>query len=238
MTNLLPVPYATHCFDYTQIDCQSKSNCTDQCKMELSLKQCGVLPSFVNMDESNDKDRFERNDQEIECKNKIDNSECDEKYKSSDCFNEYYELKSLVNDVLGDDKVNFLKSHYPQYDPSLVTSIDIVFHDDPDTIYRHSPQQHFVEFACYIGGVIALWTGFSVMSLYAVGQRLFTNQIKRDDQRRKSNDSHKILFKRKSRVNQSNNSGNYDQGHYNQGYYNHFNDSVFHTFPYQKTSFI
>ena len=242
VTNLLPTPYATNCFDYSKIGCQSKSECIDQCKVELSLKQCNVLPSFVNMDKSNDRDKYEEKDKEIECKKRVDNTECDEKYKSNDCSNQYYELKLLVGDVLDDIKLNFLSKNYPQYNSSLVSSIDIAFHDDPDTIYHHSPQQHFVEFACYIGGVIALWTGFSVMSLYAVGQRLFINQlfinqIKRNNQRRKSNDSQKILFKRNSRINQNNNSGNYNQGHYNQGYYNHFNDSVFYTFPYQKTSF-
>ena len=47
---------------------------------------------------------------------------------------------------------------------------------NPDTIYHHSAQQPPVEFICFIGGVIKLWTGFSVYSIYAYGKQVFSKK--------------------------------------------------------------
>ena len=49
-----------------------------------------------------------------------------------------------------------------------------MFGDEPDTIYTHSPQQYPIEFICFIGGVISLWIGFSVISIYAYGKQVLS----------------------------------------------------------------
>ena len=227
----MPAPYATNCFDYSKIGCQSKSECIDQCKVEINLRECDVLPSFVNMDKSNDRDKYEASD----CKESIEKSICEGRFTSNDCFMEHYTLKTVINDEIRkhDEKAEFLSKHYPQYNSNLVTSIDIVFHDDPDTIYSHSPQQHFVEFACYAGGVIALWTGFSIMSLYGYGKTFLINNFShfnKSNQRRSTN-SRGSLFKNYSKINKiADNSNNYNQRL-------HFNQNIFSTFPTQKTVF-
>ena len=46
----------------------------------------------------------------------------------------------------------------------------IFYSDQPDTVYRHSPQ-YTVEFICFICSVISLWTGFSIFSIYTFGRR-------------------------------------------------------------------
>ena len=42
-----------------------------------------------------------------------------------------------------------------------------------DTIYTHSPQQYPIEFICFIGGVISLWIGFSVLSMCGFGKQFY-----------------------------------------------------------------
>lgn len=192
VTHLLPAPYTTNCLDYSRIGCQSKSDCIDKCKVELNLKQCNVLPSFVNMDKSNDKHDYGQ------CNKTVSYSQCEIKYNSDDCFNQYYVLTFSVFEVLERQNLDKLLSKHPHLNSKSITSIDIVFHNEPDTIYHHSPQQYFVEFACYIAGVISLWTGFSVMSLYAVGQTFCHSGIKNKN----LNDTPKILFKTTSKINQ------------------------------------
>ena len=59
---------------------------------------------------------------------------------------------------------------------NLMSALHVQFDNDPDTIYTHSPQQYPIEFICLIGGVISLWTGFSVLSLYAFGKRIINRR--------------------------------------------------------------
>ena len=113
---------------------------------------------------------------------RVDNNQSEDIYKSNDCFNQHYSSETLVNDVLDFDKLNFSKQNYPQYNSDLVTLIQVVFHDYPDTIYSHSPQQHFVEFACYTGGIIAMWTGVSIIKWYGYGVRFFSQSNQQNHQ--------------------------------------------------------
>ena len=57
-----------------------------------------------------------------------------------------------------------------------MSEVFIEFNNEPDTIYTHSPQQHPVEFICLIGGIISLWTGFSIFSIYAYGKNFFNRR--------------------------------------------------------------
>ena len=54
---------------------------------------------------------------------------------------------------------------------NLLSIVSIVYNDEPETVYHHSPQQYTVEFVCFICGVISMWTGFSIFSLYTFGRR-------------------------------------------------------------------
>ena len=58
---------------------------------------------------------------------------------------------------------------------------------NPNTIYSHSPQQPPVEFICFIGGVISLWTGFSVISIYAYGKQIFSKKQNKIEQMKPAN---------------------------------------------------
>ena len=135
------------------------------------------MPDDVFIDKNNDKDKF------AFILYHCDPSKfCKEKYQSLDCFNEYHSFKvvydnKLVNNFIALLKFNeSFKSNNPNAKPdiNLMSVVRIYFNtNEPDKMYTHSPQQHPIEFVCFIGGVISLWTGFSVISMYSYGKRLF-----------------------------------------------------------------
>ena len=179
MTNLLPKPYQTNCFDYTKIGCKSRSDCIDKCNIERALKKCDSLPLWTNVDRHNNKDKYLSK----LCNAKLNYSLCENKHKSSDCMNEYYSFKQVYSQNLnqsyeGKAFANHLISQNQTIvkDINLLIHVNILFGDQFDTIYNHTPQQYIVEFVCFIGGIISLWTGFSVLSIYAYGRRFFLRQ--------------------------------------------------------------
>lgn len=183
VTYLLPSPYQTNCFDYTKIRCKSRSNCIDKCNIEWALKNCNSLPLSTNVDIHNNKYKFSSN----EC---IVPQHCKQKNNLLDCINEYYEIKPILMSGFKERfGKKFVKTILPKLngstfklnkdDINLITSIQIIYGDEHDTIYTHSPQQKLVEIISFVGGIISLWTGFSVLSIYAYGRRIFIrNQIK------------------------------------------------------------
>ena len=74
-----------------------------------------------------------------------------------------------------------------EIDINLISKIYIYFNKEPDTIYTNSPQQHSIEFICFIGGVISLWTGFSAISMYAYGRRFFRRNQNKVEELNKNN---------------------------------------------------
>ena len=185
--NLLPSPYQTNCLDYKTIGCKSRSDCVEKCHIKMSLKQCNSFPLFTNVDRRNDKHEFSL---VTLCSINFNYSICQDKYKSPDCKNEYYsfklimdsDFKSRMNQQAFDivlSSLNKTGKITRNYSDSL-THVRIIFGDEPDTIYNHSPQQYPVEFICFIGGVISLWTGFSIISTDEKWKRFMMrqNQVK------------------------------------------------------------
>ena len=182
----MPSPYKTNCFDYNKIGCTSRQDCIEKCWVEWALIYCNnSLPDKGFIDKNNDKDKFTSDS--LDC-NPF--KFCKEKYKSRDCFNEYYSFQVLSENKIPNDRIyeiskyfneSTFKSNNPntKFDINSISTILIRSSNDPETIYTHSPQQYPIEFICFIGGVISLWTGFSVHSIYAYGKRfLRRNQNK------------------------------------------------------------
>ena len=150
--------------------------------IELSLKKCNSLYLLTNVDTRNDKDFYNYSF----CTAYMNYKICEDKYKSSDCTNEYYSFKPFTDLTLNDSyTIKYMKENYfrkyinhtiQKVNFNALSTVSIVFGDEPDTIYRHSPQQPPVEFVCFIGGVISLWTGISVLSLYAYGKRFIMSR--------------------------------------------------------------
>ena len=187
VTHLMPSPYKTKCEDYNKIGCKSRRDCVDRCNVEWTSKNCNESLSVENTftDKHDDKDIF--TDQ---C-NDYYKENCQQRYKPPDCINQYYAIKLLNRKKikeLASEKIvihHYLKSFNKTFksnnknakpDINLMSVIYIDFNNEPDTIYIHSPQQYPIEFICLIGGVISLWTGFSVVSLYAFGKRIINRK--------------------------------------------------------------
>ena len=175
----MPSPYKTNCFDYNKIGCTSKQDCLDKCYIKLSLIHCiNSLGYDLFIDKNNDKDKITSGS----CNSGFKTEFCT-KYKSLDCFNEYYSFKVVSDQKL--ERSNYIallifnksfKSNNPnaKSDINLMLAVRIYFNmNEPDTIYTYSPQQYPIEFICFIGGLISLWTGFSVISTYSYGKRFF-----------------------------------------------------------------
>ena len=179
MTNLLPSPYQTNCFDYATIGCKSRSDCIDKCNIEGRLKECNSLPLRTNVDRHNGKDRYLFGI----CNDDFNYSICENKYKSPDCINEYYKFKLVSDQKLSQSyEGRALANHLMGLNQTVAKDIDLLVHvnilfgDQFDTIYNHTPQQYPIEFICFIGGIISLWTGLSVKSIYTYGTQFFGRQ--------------------------------------------------------------
>ena len=184
VTNLL-LTYKTNCFDYNKVGCKSRNDCIDKCHLKWSLKNCNSLPPHTIWDRHNDQVRI--------TKLCYDQMYCAEKYPWPDCIEEFYSMKTIIDRNIRDEhgylfsgievmmqqfselqlkgKLNFSKN-----DLDKVSYVTIDFGEEPDTIYTHSPLQKPVEFICFIGDVVSLWTGLSVYSIYDYRKRAFNRK--------------------------------------------------------------
>ena len=182
VTYLLPSPYQTNCFDYSKLDCQSRSECIRKCQFESALKLCDSLPlqTLISKEDiQNDNNKYQYKYKYSNCINKFNLSICESKFKSPDCVNEYYSFKPIIPIKLNRSFDNLTFSRFNgtirgmKNDYRLFSNIQINFGGEPDTIHRHSPAQYPVEFVTFLCGVISLWTGFSIISMYGYGKRFF-----------------------------------------------------------------
>ena len=155
------------------------------------------MPFYAFMDKNNDKDTF--TSKVFYCSYYLPTKLCKEKYRSRDCFSEYYPFKVVSDQKLMEYKrINglleyFNKSTYKSNNPNAKSDINLMsivrinFNNEPDTIYTHSPLQYPIEFICFIGSLISMWTGFSVISFYAYGKRFFRRNQNKVEELDKNN---------------------------------------------------
>ena len=143
----MPSPYKTNCFDYNEIGCKSRVDCVYKCRTELKLYDNNISSIKYG---------------DIFIYPNYDILTCENKYKSTGCFNEYYDMKIMTN--------------IKNYINKIGSVIRIYASGEPDTIIAHSPQFYPINFICFIGGVISLWTGFSLYSLYGYGKWIFNRK--------------------------------------------------------------
>ena len=174
---MISSPYQTDCFDYQKIGFKSRSQCIDKCNIESSIKQCNCLPEETKVDRHNDKDDYQ-------CipKCNFSYSICEQKHKKPDCFNEYYSFRTVI-DVKLDENPQIRTSYLNATNKKInninnISLIVISYDDEPDTIYNHTPQQEIVEFIGFFCGVISLWTGFSIFSMYTFSRKAFIRSKK------------------------------------------------------------
>lgn len=185
ITYLLPPPYTTQCFDYSKIGFKSRNDCYEKCYIELSVRQCNVVPSYININGKFILVKFNQTDQEKLCIKQVERNICHRKCHHDDCVNEYYTFKLITDNEIDDKERLILTNEYPNLNYESVSVVEVASTDEPDTIYRHSPEQQLVEFICYTAGVISLWTGFSILSVYHFGKKFYQNRQNRKQKKEK-----------------------------------------------------
>lgn len=186
ITYLLSHPYGSDCIDYGEIGFKSRTDCINKCLVNLSLSQCRVLPNHINVD-ANNNDSFIKNDKQRACQRQIRaDGQCERKCHHSNCVNHYYTHKKITVKPFSDSEKQLLSAEYSGLKLTLMTKLVVVYADEPDTIFEHTPTQHFVEYACYTGGVISLWTGFSIISVYAYVKPVWRTYLSKRNINRRS----------------------------------------------------
>lgn len=145
---MLPPPYKTNCLDYSKIGCLTRIDCIEKCRNEFS-KSGNYYSSgknYGNIFIYMGLAQFHNT------------LLCEEKYESSDCFSEYYNIKMIT------DQTNWVKN---------ASFVRVLISDEPDNIITHSPQFYPIELMCFVGGLISLWTGFSIYSVFGYGKWIF-----------------------------------------------------------------
>ena len=80
------------------------------------------------------------------------------------------------------------KNKNAKTDINLMSMITILINKESDAKYAHSPQQHPIEFICFIGNVISLWT-FSAISMYAYGKRFYRRNQNQNEKMEEANET-------------------------------------------------
>ena len=155
----LTKPYETNCYDFRQIGFNSRKSCFEECQLKSLEKQWLKHPGLfvvhissnkimVNMfNESNVEQREVENSVAKKCRQVCP--------LINDCYREYFTLTKYDQEIYRDQ--NYLIIDVP---------------DLPEISIRHSPKIYFEEFISFIGSLISLWFGFSIIMLSKVVSNL------------------------------------------------------------------
>ena len=154
ITRSLPLPFDTNCFEYRNEEYISEKGCIAQCRLKgwLSVhpnKWRGFNPAtnssdliMVNVFANRYKYKNRTFDKEIKIK-------CQKECKSmTNCYKEDFELKLIQY----------------QYNSDTIW-VKILPPTIPDQVIQHIPKISFEEFVIFIGSLIGLYFGFSIIML-------------------------------------------------------------------------
>ena len=153
---LLERPYPTDCTDYyNKTEYMSRKDCIRQCKLNLSLRECGVVPHEVDIYRDEPVVRLATDDEYETCVfNLTLNRVCPKMCPHYDCYKQIYKPV-----VISYNKVN--ETCLPE---QCHTRIRLVIPSDTQTTYYHKPNIEIIEFVCYLASTLSIWFGFSVIS--------------------------------------------------------------------------
>ncbi|OTF84054.1 hypothetical protein BLA29_004463, partial [Euroglyphus maynei] len=163
MTKLLPPPYATNCYDYRMDGYACRSDCMTECKTKTYVQRADGWPGDVYAD-NNVSYRFSKTwtnswSSSGHLEEGLDASElasCSYKCgQMDDCVTVQYDVRmARVRERDEDDKS---QSHS--------FTIGILPPKNFQIINEHVPKFANIEFLIYIGGLISLYLGISVVSI-------------------------------------------------------------------------
>ncbi len=159
---LMPKPYRTNCVDYKLLGYQSKIGCIKECLKKYYIEKYGGLPAAFQFG-SEYNGHFIENWPTIEnnlSHNLLVSEKCTQKCGSNDdCYKKYINIRFIPND-------NF----FPRMNGSH--RILILPPTSPNLIYTHSQKLHIDEFLCYVGSLVSLWFGVSILMISDIISRL------------------------------------------------------------------
>ena len=153
----LPKPYETNCFDYKTIKYKSRMDCIQNCRVrELRDNFEGWPSEYLEYNLTDNSDRIYKLWSKIENKTNFKNSLdaiIGEKCRKScnfgtECRKENFEIRIM-----------------PFPSPKDFFRVFFTIPEAPDMLIRHSPKLIFEEFVSFIGSLIGIYFGFSVMML-------------------------------------------------------------------------
>ena len=157
----LTKPYETNCFDFNTIGFNSRRSCLENCRLNHLQKHYNKQPGgFLSYKPSNRLlASLQHNVERDQFKDKVAKI-CREVCPSNiDCYREYF--------TIGKQEYNI------SYERINVHHFVVDIPELPELSVRHSPKVYFEEFVSFIGSLISLWFGFSIIML----SKLFLNFI-------------------------------------------------------------
>ena len=155
--HLLKSPFATNCADYkSDKEFVSRKDCLRNCKLESSIKKCGVIPHYIEVYRGEASKNFAMNDHDKTCLASLElGTTCLRKCPHVDCVKTYYKTSigskvSLKNDSEVTDQESIV--------------VEFVLPTEPETTFIHRPRIETVEFICYLASTVSLWFGVSMLS--------------------------------------------------------------------------
>ena len=145
-------PYETNCVDYQKMKHYSRYDCIGKCRIDLLVNEHKTWPGAYLTDNSSDTKNMTELFKLLLSNVTIDNEvglKCKQKCgTNSECFAEYYDYEVI---------------HFDYYWPKF--QFFVYSPKTPDLIYRHSPKMEFEEFVCFVGSLVGLWFGFSMIMI-------------------------------------------------------------------------
>ena len=165
---LLGDGYDTNCYnydlDYKYANFNMRSDCITNCYQTAMRKLCN-LKGFVGSDQMLRRELLRANSDMS-----ITNRYCGGELKTkAECFNE----------CRPDCKYKyylFEKKEF-KWDMGHKLTIDMRHSRVPDVIIKYSAQLSFISFVCNFGGLLSMWLGLSILSIFNSGLELVQNLI-------------------------------------------------------------
>ena len=162
---LLPRPYRTDCYEYSQSSpFTSRKACIRHCKVKEAMNRCGHFYRDIDVFEGEQNaPSFQSKD--INCVRNLTLKEyCSKKCPKQDCFKQHKEVFLLEN---------VLMSGKP---PTNRIYLFIPF--EPKTTFYHKPSLGIIELFCYLASTVSLWFGFSMVALLFSFQDVINTYIR------------------------------------------------------------
>ena len=147
-------PYETNCMDYRDVGFDSRNDCINKCRIRAFQDQWpNKWPGYYLTDNTSSQLKIDDSYEMFGTNLTFDflfGSKCRPICEArTECYSEYYDLKFKIRGL------NFNDSNYLSVASPMV----------PDLIYTQSPEIHVEEFLTFIGSVVSLWFGFSIIIL-------------------------------------------------------------------------